>query len=165
MTAIVVKVNGLSPEEWQADPTHIYVGRDFFIRRGPYAHQKWDNSGLGNPFKFEEDDTPVEKRMKLFGYCKWLKTQLTASSILNDKWRGIVGMAATETVSLGCWCMNWNAIGHPPLCHACYLADIINAMNGDRSRGALVYESGQICSFHDTIEEQIGGGPHVTFRK
>lgn len=144
MSAIVTKVNGKSPNEWTAIQTNKYVGRHLYLRSGKYADETWPNSGFGNPYRFEKQDSHSEKRSKLFAYCGWLKETLVRSRIIRDAFGELVELAKADTVVLGCWCVEWYGRGMTPLCHAAYLSAIINAINGPFSHGAVVQESGNV---------------------
>ena len=129
--ATVVRVNGQSPELWRADPTHVYVGRQLFLRSGKYARETWPNSSWGNPIKLPAHPTIEDRRQVIRDYENYLARR----SLLLRQLHTLAGK------KLGCWCGNWDGLSEPRLlCHAAVLADWVNRMQ----RGEKPWEfSGQ----------------------
>jgi hypothetical protein len=135
----VQKLNGLSPDEWQAVRNHLYVGRYMPIRSGRYAGQVWRPQGWGNPFKVEvTDDHPTKATARNFcieQYESWL-----AGRIQTEGQTLIPPLLMLAGKVLGCWCCTWDGQTPPrPLCHAAVLADWVNRMQaGERPWEAFV---------------------------
>ncbi len=126
---IVVKVNGKSPELWQAEPGNKYVGRLLVLRSGRYQGQMWGNSGFGNPYIFREKDDRTKRREKLLQYCYRLGNQLKTHGMIRDEFIGMAGK------TIGCWCVDWSGgTIETPLCHACYLAQLVDLFHVTTSR-------------------------------
>ncbi|WP_397570619.1 DUF4326 domain-containing protein [Schlesneria sp. T3-172] len=151
----VVNVRGLNPDEWTADPQNVYVGREFFIRQGKHEGLIWPNSGLGNPFKFENGFTLTEKIEWLFRYTRHLKDVLNTQPLNREKFLGLQGK------TLGCWCVRWNGMGDVPLCHAAWLARIVDVYSEPFSTGVVVERSGRILQ----RAEETDSESRVVFRK
>lgn len=103
----VVDVHG-----FKGDKTSIvYVGRYSPSNGG------WPGHALCNPFK--PKDYPKQNCVNLF--TLWLKRHAKREEILT---RLMGEVLATGTVRpLGCWCVNWDGTGEPPMvCHAVVLA-------------------------------------------
>lgn len=152
----VVSVRGLNPDEWMSDPQNVYVGREFFIRQGKHQGLIWPNSGLGNPFKFEAGFTLADKIQWLVAYCRHLKQVLNTQPIAREKFFGLQGK------TLGCWCVRWSGLGAVPLCHAAWLARIVDLYAEPESIGVAVLSTGRIE--HLTLEHSESNET-VTFRK
>lgn len=139
MTTTVVKVNRLNPTEWQANERHRYVGRYVFLRSGQYEGQSWANSGFANQIRFADGDSNAVKRFKLFSYVEALKQKLEDEPLLMQIFRYL------PTKVLGCWCVNWDGLGDVvPLCHAAYLARMLDCLVDRRSVGVTVTPEGRI---------------------
>ena len=149
MPTTVQKINGLSPTEWLADPNNVYAGRSYDLKSGKYQGETWHTQGWGNPFKFQEHFTLAEKSELLFAYVRELAVKLSKSAFLVQQFKELQGR------NLGCWCTNWDGLGDVPLCHACWLARIVDTMFPEPSmergviRGmAVVYSTGEILPFN-----------------
>ncbi len=145
MTTTVTKVNGLSPAEWLSDENNVYAGRSYDIRSGKHAGEVWHTSGWGNPFRFQDHFGRAEKCDLLFKYIRELARKLTNSGLLLKAFRELPGR------NLGCWCCDWDGIGNVPLCHACWLARIVDTMFPSEAHPpqcmAVVYSTGEITSY------------------
>lgn len=118
----VQKVNGISPVEWQSDTNNVYCGRSFDIKSGKYAGQEWHTQGWGNPFKLYDFYGRAEKTELLFHYVRELALKLSKSGMLLNQFKELYGR------NLGCWCVNWDGHGEVPLCHAAWLARIVDIL-------------------------------------
>lgn len=136
------KVNGKSPEAMLADPNNVYVGRSVYLRSGEFAGQVWPNSCLGNPFRVERHDSALERTEKLFKYVEWLAEQLKNPLVRKD-------FDNLRGKNLLCWCVNWGGCGKVPLCHAAWLAAMVDGMGefgvavSDRGTFASITQSDQ----------------------
>jgi len=137
MTTTVVKVNGFSPNEWTEDDGNRYVGRSLFLRSGRYEGQTWPNSGFGNVFRFQDHFTKAERIECLFFYVRELSHNMNETQILRKAFYEL------RDKVLGCWCVNWNGLGEVPLCHAAWLARIVDLFHSSE-QGVLVTPSGLI---------------------
>lgn len=120
----VVKVNGLNPDTWRADPNHLYVGRLVWLRHGELAGMRWPNSALGNyASKVTRTSTLEERREAIRIFERW---------VVNDKHR-MKSLERMHGKVLGCWCGKWDGISQPRLlCHAAVYADWSNQMRMGR---------------------------------
>lgn len=142
MTCTVQKLNGVNSTEWMDQPGNKYVGRYVRIPGGKNAGHHWPNSGFGNPYKFE-NDSESGKRVKLLEYCRHLKRKLNSCKIVSTEFMRLVGLAAKGQLVLGCWCMDWDGRGKVPLCHAAYLARIIEHLEFKGRTACKISSSGE----------------------
>jgi len=151
----VAKVAGCCPRDWLADPDHIYVGRHVLIRSGKYEGDSWPNSGFGNPYKLDRNFTRAERIDGLFRYCKHLKDILNVQPAIRETFLQLQGK------TLGCWCVNWGGNSDLPICHAAWLARIVDMYFHPDAKGAVVYRSGAIGLLTDESDRD----DCVVFRK
>ena len=92
--------------------TVIYVGRAF---------AGWKGHPLGNPFRPAAGYRPCLER-----YADWLAAHPQRAELFAAMRNEI----AETGKPLGCWCVNWDGTGTPPMvCHAVVLAE---AIKGER---------------------------------
>lgn len=120
----VVCVKRMDPEQWMAQPGHLYVGRRVFLRTGRHAGKQWPNSCLGNPDRLPFNAGIDDRRDLIVRFEQW---------VVRDRHR----MRMLESMCgkvLGCWCGNWDGVSRPRLlCHAAVYADWCNhLMRGER---------------------------------
>lgn len=129
-------IRGKSPNEWLAEPDHVYVGRFVYRKYGKFAGERWPNCGFGNPYQFIPGATRQEKIQTLFRFCVHLQEKLIDSPLLQREFGKLSGK------TLGCWCINWEGqIGDiPPMCHAAWMARIINLFLTTQCELVRVYE-------------------------
>jgi hypothetical protein len=149
MITTVQNVRGQNPEEWLANPKNVYCGRWQRLRTGRYAGQHWPESGLGNPFKFMELDRPDERRYKLFSFLKWLATELETNIERRNIFRTLPGK------NLGCWCVNWDGLKQLPMCHAAWLANVVNLLADVRVLSVAVSEKGSFAALRRGDRPQL----------
>lgn len=142
----VVCVRGLNPTVWQQDVEHVYVGRQAYLRSGPFAGESWGMSCFANPFKVERHMTRDERLIILFSYCQHLRRLLNTSPIAAQHFFLLQGKI------LGCWCFRWSGHGEPPLCHAAWLARIVDLYAASGSKGVLVTQSGTISPWNGVLD-------------
>lgn len=139
----VQNIRGQNPEQWLANPKNIYAGRLIRLRTGINKGTHWPESGLGNPFKFAELDRIDERRYKLFLYLKSIAAQLDENAMLRSIFRSLPGK------NLGCWCENWDGHKQPiPMCHAVWLANVVNLLADVRVVSVWVSEKGCFAANH-----------------
>ena len=126
----VVQVNAKAREEWEADPSFVYVGRA--------ARGGWKNSIWGNPFKVSRDSlmfvgprppawTPAMKRIAtqqavaMFAGCV-MSSDIEPWTTMRARLHELCGK------TLGCWCGDWKPGDPEILCHAVVLAKLANAL-------------------------------------
>lgn len=141
MITTVQNIRGQNPEEWLANPNNVYAGRWQRIRSGRNAGKEWQNSGLGNPFQFAELDRVDERRYKLFLYLKSIAAQLDENAMLRSIFRSLPGK------KLGCWCGDWDGKQKILMCHAAWLANVVNLLADVRVMGVAVSETGIFSLF------------------
>ncbi len=146
MTTRVLKVNGINPNEWQGNPGNEYCGRRVIIKNGPHYGAVWENIGFGNCYKFEADDTDEDKRLKLFHFVQGLNVSLLKAKMLRNRFAKLAGK------NLGCWCLNWDGEGRVPLCHAAWLARIVDlfeeTVDGKKAVAVSVNSTGGMLAHH-----------------
>lgn len=167
MPTTVTKVNGLSPTEWLADPNNVYAGRSYEIRNGRHVGETWHTSGWGNPFRFQDHFGRAEKCDLLFKYVRELALKLQNNGGLLRAFKELPGR------NLGCWCTDWDGTGNVPLCHACWLARIVDTMFEEDLEvmcpTAVVYPTGEITRYGEPrisspgIIMEIRDGKFVTW--
>lgn len=124
---IVVAVNGLDPVLWRADPLNLYVGRGVTLRSGRRAGLTWPNSGWGNPYKVNSQQTRYEREQVLVRFQQYVAGP--EGKLLRETLPRLFGRR------LGCWCCDWDGIALPrPTCHACIYADWANRIHDGESR-------------------------------
>ena len=158
----VANVRGLDPVEWRKDINHFYVGRHVHIRTGKFARRTWGNSCFGNPFRFDKDATEDEKRLLLVNYFQHMKQQLGCYQSIWQSFKMLPGK------TLGCWCCDWPGqeldpqnYKPLPLCHAAWLAALVDIYFSPEWQGALVWRQGVVPFMgHHTPTERV-----VLFRR
>lgn len=142
MKTTVINVRGRDRAALLADPNFVYVGRGC----SGFPASPW-----GNPFKVGMDpfeamrilDREFEiaesrmirihfdgkltagKAVECFGH--WAMTRFRQRSIKHrDRWRDELHKLRGK--SLGCWCLDWDGDGKPPMrCHAVMLATMADS--------------------------------------
>ena len=100
----VVNLKKMVADDWMADT--LYIGRPGKLTyKMLAAHPEMgDGSGLGNPFKAENYDSPEDC---LRDYRRWLDERIRPRSDLMEK-KGMASRAALESIKpttlLVCWC-------------------------------------------------------------
>jgi hypothetical protein len=113
----VIRVNGLSPRLWLAQPDHVYVGRRVFLRSGEFRGEVWPNSGLGNPDRLPHGAGIDVRRALIVRFERWAARDRHRMRMLES----LCGKV------LGCWCGSWDGVTQPRLlCHAAVYADWCN---------------------------------------
>jgi len=145
VTTRVQNIRRIDPNEWQHFDENVYVGRYAYLRSGRFEGSEWRNSGLGNPFRFLETDSNADKRMRLVTYLRWLNLQLEAHGLLRNTFRQL------RDKNLGCWCLDWDGKGPVPLCHAAYLARVVDLFAVSEVQAVCVSNFGEflIRTGHD----------------
>ncbi len=122
----VCDCHGKSPDEIQADPISIYVGRFHYIRSGRFAGQQWRPKGYGNPFR---PDVEIENRLLAMTDCINRFEAYLARQMQTEPARMVPAMRNLIGKRLWCWCCTWDGVSLPrPLCHAAVYADWTNRM-------------------------------------
>lgn len=146
--ATVINVSGQDPVGWQVQPQNFYVGRFVYLRSGEFEGESWGNSCFGNPYRFEAFKTTKEKRDILFCYLRHLKEKMNKYPLMRQDFLSLQGRV------LGCWCLKWDGLGEfPPLCHAAYLARLVNEYWRDWAVGVRVHRSGLIEAVSSLVVE------------
>lgn len=136
MTTTVVDIRGKSPDEWQATPGNIYVGRGYKFKGGRYEGQIWRPTLFFTPVRLREAPSRADRIEHVLKYLDWLegpgqtpKRQRESLSLLRGK-------------RLGCWDGFWDGEQKPcnVLCHAVVLAILADHWQPGTDRRELVLE-------------------------
>lgn len=136
MTTTVVNIRGKSPDEWQADPGHIYVGGRYRIKTGQHAGQLWRPTLFFSPVRLRsEEPTRSERVAHVLEYLDWLDEERQRKRLLPS-------LQLIRGKRLGCWDGAWDGEKRPCylLCPASVLAILADHWQPGMDRRELVRE-------------------------